>query len=566
MPLAPRKLRIGLLIDSFQQPLWVAKMLEEIVGSDYAEISLLIVNDRDLSPAPVERREVGLLGKLAANREHLLYTLYNRLEAWRGTHGIDAFEPVFIGERFSGCPTISVQPRMTKFCDYFEDADVDAILEHDLDVALRLGFRILKGRALEIARFGIWSYHHGDNLSYRGGPAGFWEVAENRPITGSILQVLTEQLDNGAVLDRLYARTNRMSVRANRNNLYWKTAALIPRKLRELHEHGTEVVEKDPISAEYRPYSSRLYTKPTNRETASLLGSLALRRIRNRVADAHSFPQWFVAFKLHGKAKRESSVPDATYYNFRHIVPPPDRFWADPFPVLKGDRYHIFVEELPYATNKGHIAVLELDRQGKWGESKIALELPYHLSYPFLFEWKGGLFMIPETAANRTVEVYRCADFPDGWELVDVLLDDVYAVDATLAEIEGRWWMFLNKGVEGALDRDDELHIYHAPSPLGPWQPHRRNPVKTDVRSARPGGRLFRSNGDWYRPAQDGSERYGWGMTVNKILHLSETDFREEPVGKILPEWTPGLLGTHTLNAAPGLTVIDGLRRRSKFR
>jgi hypothetical protein len=206
MPLAPHELRIGLLIDSFQQPLWVAKMLEEIVGSEYAEISLLIVNDRDLPPAPVERRGFGLLGKLAANREHLLYTLYNKLEAWRGIRGIDAFEPVSITECFSGCPTISVKPRMTKFCDYFEDADVDAILEHDLDVALRLGFRILKGRALQIARFGIWSYHHGDNLNYRGGPPAFWEVAENRPITGSILQILTEQLDNGAVLNRLSMR------------------------------------------------------------------------------------------------------------------------------------------------------------------------------------------------------------------------------------------------------------------------------------------------------------------------------------------------------------------------
>jgi hypothetical protein len=246
-------------------------------------------------------------------------------------------------------------------------------------------------------------------------------------------------------------------------------------------------------------------------------------------------------------------------------VPPGDRFWADPFPVLKGDRYHIFVEELPYATNKGHISVLELDRQGKWGESKIALELPYHLSYPFLFKWKGDLFMIPETAANRTVELYRCTEFPDGWQLVDVLLDDIFAMDATLAEIDGRWWMFLNVGAEGGLDCDDELHIYNGPSPFGPWKPHHGNPVKTDVRSARPAGRLFQSKGDWYLPAQDGSERYGWGMTVNKILQLSDTDFREESVAKILPQWASGLLGTHTLNAAPGLTVIDGLRRRSKI-
>ena len=50
--------------------------------------------------------------------------------------------------------------------------------------------------------------------------------------------------------------------------------------------------------------------------------------------------------------------------------------------------------------------------------------------------------------------------------------------------------MFVNVGIEGG-EAHDELHLYSAPGILGPWKPHPRNPVKSDVRSARPAGRVY---------------------------------------------------------------------------
>jgi hypothetical protein len=44
----------------------------------------------------------------------------------------------------------------------------------------------------------VWSYHHGDNEFYRGGPPHFWELYEKAPLSGVILQVLTEELDGAA--------------------------------------------------------------------------------------------------------------------------------------------------------------------------------------------------------------------------------------------------------------------------------------------------------------------------------------------------------------------------------
>jgi hypothetical protein len=41
------------------------------------------------------------------------------------------------------------------------------------------------------------------------------------------------------------------------------------------------------------------------------------------------------------------------------------------------------------------------------------LERPYHLSYPYVFFVGDDAFMLPETAANGAIELYRAVSFPD---------------------------------------------------------------------------------------------------------------------------------------------------------
>jgi hypothetical protein len=169
--------------------------------------------------------------------------------------------------------------------------------------------------------------------------------------------------------------------------------------------------------------------------------------------------------------------------------------------------------------------------------------------------------MIPESAANRTVEVYGCEAFPHEWKLETVLFEGVAARDATLLELDGLWWMFVAMADTGS---SDELHIYYGESPFGPWQPHKRNPVKSDVRNSRPAGRPFYWNNELYRPAQDSSRRYGYGMRINKVVRLTPSEFVEEEVAQVLPQWRKDLRGTHTLNICEDLTVIDCLIHRRR--
>ena len=548
------KLRVGLLVDSWLQPRWVHRVVREIEASSVAEVALVVRNGAPRPP------EAGAGARLWERRDYLLYALYTKLDNSLSKLGHDAFERDSIEPLVTSRPVLDVEPVSKKFIDSFREEDVRAVLEHDLDVLLRFGFRILRGGILRAARHGVWSYHHGDGAAYRGGPPGFWEVMQGDPVTGSMLQVLTEELDGGNVIYRSWSPTvNRFSVRKNNNNLYWKSSAFVMRKLRELHQGGGKLCP-EPCDPPYRPYYRRLYKRPTNSEMLPLALNLTARAASRAWEKATSFDQWYVAYRF------RTSPADAnnSFHKFKRLVPPKDRFWADPFAVKFQGKHFIFVEEYLYATGKAHISVIEVGQGGAGKKSVNVLEKDYHLSYPFVFEWRGDHYMIPETGANNTVELYRSASFPFDWKLEKVLLEGRRPADATLIEVEGVWYMFLSMAEEGVAANWDELHLYYAESPLGPWRPHRRNPVKSDVRRARPAGRLFDWNGALYRPAQNCSSGYGYGVSLNRITCLSPDEFREEEVSQILPEWDKRVVGTHTLNSCEDLTVIDCLVKRSR--
>ena len=247
----------------------------------------------------------------------------------------------------------------------------------------------------------------------------------------------------------------------------------------------------------------------------------------------------------------------------RRLIPPGDRFWADPFPVEVDGRCFVFVEEWLYRRNKGRIAVLELEGETV-SEAGIVLETSHHLSHPFLFHWQDQLYMIPESCRNRSVELYRCLSFPLRWERDRVLLDGLRGVDATLEEVDRTWWMFLNVGKRG-ISNHDELHLYDADSPLGPWREHARNPVKSDVRSSRFAGRLIRNDGELLRPAQDCTPRYGSAICLHPILELSPDRYAEEPVARLEAGAILDAVRTHTLNDCRGIRFIDFQRLRPRI-
>ncbi len=75
-------------------------------------------------------------------------------------------------------------------------------------------------------------------------------------------------------------------------------------------------------------------------------------------------------------------------------------------------RTFVFFEDLDHRAGKAVISAIEFDATGPKGDVIRVLEEPWHLSYPFLIEDGGELWMIPESFGNNDVALYKCIEFP----------------------------------------------------------------------------------------------------------------------------------------------------------
>lgn len=542
-------LRVAILLESLEQPTWVRTLLEELRESGDCHVVAAILDAGPDSRARSFRNWIRERWRRWACDLYLF--LDNRLlgsadNARRPVNVADLLPspPILVTDTVGHGPIVDLAER--------ERRDLS---DQDLDLVLSFVRRAYGDATLGLARHGFWSFEYGGTPSPIDAVPGFREVAAEHPVTIASIIARRASGGQGEILDYCAVATDRWSVHRNRSHLNRRASTLLIRVLRDFRRRGAAAIQgrrEDVTSAPCIP-GTRL---PGNIETLRFIAGLGGRYGRSLVARLCTVQQWSLAFRL-----GPGGYPGQD--TFEILRPPADRFWADPFPIRHQGRLFLFIEEVPRASNRGHIAVLALKTDGTWGPSVPALRQDTHLSYPCVFEWRGELYMVPETRSRNTVELYRCRTFPHDWVLERVLMENVHAVDATLSEVGDRWWMFVCMGA-GIGPLWEELHLFHAPTPLGPWAPHPKNPVKSDARSARPAGRLFTKDGELYRPAQDCSRGYGYALSLQKIDRLDLEDYRETEVRRIVPGWDLRIRATHTWNAVDGLTVIDCrvLRRR----
>ncbi|HEV1994564.1 MAG TPA: hypothetical protein VGR03_09555 [Candidatus Acidoferrum sp.] len=551
-------LRIGIMVDSLIAPLWLAKIISDIQESSFAKIVLVVLN-----AAPPETKKKPMRDRLKGYWARGLFEHYERWDRQRNHAALDAFTETDVSAALKHVPTLPVVPIRKRFVDRFAPEDIASIRQANLDVLFRFGFRIIKGEILSTARFGVWSIHHGDNREYRGAAPGFWEMYERNPVTGSILQVLNESLDGGKVLYRSLSATDFGSLHSTNNSMYWKTADFAIRRLRDLHRFGWNYIQSLEEFNEPVKYTKQIYRTPATPAMVRFLTRQAGRKLARRARSllVSERPQWFIA----SRARTGSRTALTDRSGFRAVVAPHGRFYADPFLIKRNGTNYLFFEDFEVAKDRAVISCMEVGKDGTLGVPRTALETDYHLSYPFVFEHRGEVYLIPETRTRKRIELYRAAEFPLKWVLVKMLAENVQAVDSTLHQSAGKLWLFANIAVPGA-STFDELHLFLADSLQGEWTPHPKNPIVSDVRRARPAGALFFENGKLIRPSQDCTVRYGRAMTLNEVQVLSATDYREAPVGRIEPDWHPGIVCTHTYNRNEEFEVLDAMEIKRGLR
>ncbi|MGY4315549.1 glucosamine inositolphosphorylceramide transferase family protein [Bradyrhizobium sp. JR3.5] len=273
-------------------------------------------------------------------------------------------------------------------------------------------------------------------------------------------------------------------------------------------------------------------------------------------------PHWHVGWRFAGNTDTWRTG-DLSGPAWNVLGDPGNHFYADPFPVQWQGRTFVFFEDLDHRTGKGIISAIEFDGSGPIGTVMPVLEEPWHLSYPFLIEDGGELWMIPESTAHRDVPIYKCIRFPDKWERHSTLLSGLELADVTITQHNGLHYMF-GAWRDGTGGYSDTLAIYYAGQLLGPWQPHAANPILMDRATTRPAGNFVTVDGKLWRPVQDCTNGYGAALGLAEVLELSPTTYKQA-VRHLLkpgPLWSGRKL--HTLNRCGQLEVIDGSRVQPK--
>ena len=555
-------LRVGLLLDSLRLQGCFAEIVRHIQSSNFARVELVVLNSEASNGAKATTAPRSFSTKLMEllrderRRKTLLFEVYQRWDRGNVDPATDPHAAVDCSEHLHGVEKLVVAPIRKRFVHRFPPEAIERIRASKLDVLIRFGFNILRGEVLNCAKYGVWSYHHGDGDFYRGGPAHFWEVYESNPLSGAMLQVLNEELDAGKVLCKgVFATSPGLSRARNLVTPYWGTNTFAIQKLRELHQYGWEFVERRASASGAYQGRKKIYTAPNNLEMVRWIAPTLVRKSMRRVLQAQKISHWQLAFRRGATSLVEGNAePDMN--GFQWIPTPHGHFYADPFLIEEHGTVWLYFEDFDYASRRAKIACAAMNDRGI--EKPIpVLEPSYHLSYPCLLRDGNELFMIPESGANGTVELYRCTRFPDQWRLQKVLFKSAARpLDTTVFKHDGIYWFFVT--LRERRGSGTQLWLFYSTAIDGEWQPHRANPISTDVRNSRSAGQVICERGRLYRPSQDCSRCYGNSFTLNEVLMLTQDEYEERAHRRVGPTWARDLIGTHTYARVGDVEVIDG--------
>ena len=513
------KIRFGIYCNGFVMPHWKAVALQQLLEKEQTEVVVVLM---------------GSAHPQKGSSPSFLWTLYDQLYLRKRSK---AGKKVYLEEILQDIPVIHLESALSITSEV-----ANAVEQFHLDVVLQLDHGAPYKGLASLAKSGCWFFSH-DHPT-----AGFWPLYRSEKITtGALVQALP-------------------------NNLPLRTLKTGVLKTQVLHPRNRDLLLMESASWPRLAAKEMLLTGYPPNDTATNKAGLP----------AHTFPGTlqiirYIAqsvFRLAHKVWRSYFFTD--YWNVGvanapiteflqrdkpevHWFPrlPMTKFIADPFAMIHDDKLEIIYEVFPFNTGIGEIASLTYHKEGFVDNGAVITE-PFHMSYPYLIRFGDDIYCIPETWQANQVRLYKAIDFPLRWTLDRVLIDGYAGIDNTPVFHNGYWWLFSTDKHNGA---HYNLNLFYTKDFFDEWHPHPLNPVKTDIRSARPAGSIFEKDGELYRPAMDYSEKIEGRIIVNRITQLGPDKFMEVQ-HSIIDPYTDTYFSDkiHTLAACGPYTIIDGAR------
>ncbi len=537
-------LKIGLLIHDFQNfENWEISIIKFIKNNSDLQLSLIIKGGKYVSPSVNRKQPLSFL---------LLHKQIS-LEKKRYLHIKKTAKTENIIHYLKTISSIDIKPKLDGDIITFNIEDSNKVKEHDLDIILEFGFHLISGDILKAAKHGIWFLSHSLESLKKGGLPGFWEVLNKEDAVCVSLLKLLPETGKAIIIDKAFFNIDRHSSIITNNTIKELSVALLFNNLKKINKLektdsyeliGLTSINKQPHLYEVSKYILNFYTNV----------------FRNRINNIIPLPNNNAWTLMIG----EGNFMDADLTKLKSVDTPKDEFWADPFLFKYENQYFVFFEVYSFKKRKGKISCGKV-KNNELVDIVDVLDLEYHLSYPFIFEENGDIFLMPETGQNSRLEIYKCIDFPKKWVLFTTAFEGENIVDPFFyCDNKNQKWLFVNKNCNPDFRNSNMLFIYKVDSvKLNTLIPHDKNPIIIDSRSARNGGAIFKFKNNYYRPSQRNINGfYGKKLNINLIKELTLHNYKEEIVEVLIPE---NFSRIHHLHQTQDMFVIDVVLKKSSF-
>ncbi|APQ18023.1 glucosamine inositolphosphorylceramide transferase family protein [Maribacter hydrothermalis] len=425
-----------------------------------------------------------------------------------------------------------------------------------LGLILNLGFASIDNMLFTVSEHGVWELLFKDVGLQKNGPVGFWEVLKKKQSIGAtLLHTCVNPAENEVLATAFF----------NRHWSMTETATMVSEGSVSLLFKHLNRLDRGELKIANLYVDNPNYDKPTLLNVLAYL-VLFYSEFLNKLIEkfrAKFFKRRYECWTIFtGKSGFFEDITSAAV----PLKMPNDEFWADPFLFHHNEKDYLFFENYSYKTKRGKISCGIL-HNNELTQVIDVLDFTFHLSFPFIFEEDGDIFLMPEGSENKKLEVFKAVDFPSKWELYTTAFEGEVVGDAFFHVDDDRQkWLFLNKQAAKTAPMNSELFIYKVDAyKMNVLTPHKQNPVIIDARVARNGGAIFKHNNQLYRPSQRNVDGvYGRSLNINKIEKLTLEEYKETTVQIIEPSFDKRLIGLHHLHQHNGTFVFDAAYRSKR--
>lgn len=429
---------------------------------------------------------------------------------------------------FQGCKILDFSSRYEGAWQWIPESVVEEIITSGAQVVIKFGMSLLKTDNLGLVD--VISFHHGDPRSYRGRPAGFYEILHGAKSVGLIVQKISNVLDSGEVMALGQSKSYSHSYRKTIQGLYLNSPVLLRRALLNY---------MSGVSIKIKP-EGKNYRLPSNMTVFIFCFRLLVQKLKRLMYGVFWEKRWniMVCDDFDFLSKNLLDVSGARSAQ----IPKKYNFYADPFFSVDGKS--ILSEALVAKTGLGDIVELNAESL----DLKKVLLTGLHYSYPYTFSHSGGEYILPEVAGHSSPYFLELSENPRKIFLQG--MENLRVVDSSIVKMGELYFLFCGHQESAS----DMLYLYCADSIFGPYRPHGMNPVVINPSCSRMGGRLLITDGKLYRFGQDNSGSYGNGICVMEILKIDQDAYEEKEVGQIR---FVNAHGPHSIDIYKGRAVVD---------